>query len=278
MQKYTIHMDVKVNDCIEIIPISDIHILSSTFDKELLKQVVDYIKSKDNVYFIGLGDYGEFIKPYDKRFDPLTNYPDLKVKDLADIVNVELNEVKKQLTPILNSDKCLGLAEGNHDLKLTKDGSGHIVKNLCNEFNLRYLGYSGYLKFVFSRTSTSKRNFLVYYHHGWTSSRSTGSLVNAVKNLALTHNCHLAVSGHSHSKVCTGPMDVSSYDGPMQKQGIVCGAFKRGVDFEKHTWEESRGYDIQKHQMGTWIVQVKPFPARNEKFTFRILDFDPVWI
>jgi hypothetical protein len=278
MQKYTIPVKVAINDCIEIIPISDIHILSTTFDKSLLKQIVDYVKTRNNVFWVGVGDYGEFIKPYDKRFDPLTTYPDLKVKDLADIVNVELTALKKELLSILTPEKCLGLAEGNHDLKLTKDGSGHIVKNLCDEFKLRYLGYSGYLKFTFSRTKTAQRNFIMYYHHGWVSSRSVGTLVNSVKTLALTHDCHIAVSGHSHAKVSTGPIDVSSYNGPIQKQGIVCGAFKRGVDFEKHTWEESKGYDMQKHQMGTWIIQVKPFPSKNEKLTFRILDFDPMWL
>lgn len=278
MQKYTIPLKVTVNDCIEIVPISDIHVLSTTFDKDLLKQVVNYVHTRNNVYWFGIGDYGEFIKPYDKRFDPVTCYPDLKVKDLADIVNVELTALKKELLPILTPEKCLGLAEGNHDLKLSKDGSGRIVQSLCNEFKLRYLGYSGYLKFTFSRTTTSKRNFILYYHHGWTVSRTVGSLVNAAKNLALTHNCHIAVSGHSHAKACTGPIDVSTFDGPILKQGIVCGAFKKGVDFEKHTWEESKGFLPQKYQMGTFIVQIKPFPSREEKLTFRVLDFDPVWV
>jgi len=250
MKRTSININVKNNSVINIVPLFDLHILHPTFDKKLYNDVVSFIRRTPNTYSIFGGDVGEFINFKDKRFDPTHCYPDLKVKDLADIVKKETEVFESMTAPILNSNKCLGMMTGNHDNKLNKDGFGHIIQNLCNKHGLRYLGYSGFIKLLFQKfRSSTFRKFEIFYHHGW----------------------------HAHSKESL-IVDYQTFGGPRKKVGLLCGAFKKGVDWDVETWEESRGYDQNKYNLGTWLIQLRPFPADGGKFDFRYIDLDLKWI
>ena len=271
----------KINSVVTIVPIFDTHILNPTFDKEMYKKCINYIANKDATYWFGGGDYGEFIKIKDKRFNALSCYPDLKVKDLARIVDLEREIFEEETGPILNPEKCLGLGEGNHDIKISKEGDGEIVRDLCTAHNVRYLGYSGFIKLVFSRgASTTSRSFTIYYHHGWSAARMTGGKVNYIERMAKDNDCNIAVTGHCHTRVTTGPIDIPSMNSnkPLLKYGIICGSWKRGVGWGKMTWEETRGYGQDYHRMGTWAIQIIPFPSNNQTITFRVIPFDAEWV
>ena len=90
MKRSIINIPSKSDDVINIIPIFDLHILHPTFDRTLYSKVIDFIKNTPNTYWFGGGDYGEYINIKDKRFDPSQCYPDLRVKDLIDIVAKEI--------------------------------------------------------------------------------------------------------------------------------------------------------------------------------------------
>jgi len=278
VEKITVPIQTtKVNEVINIVPIYDVHILNPTFQKKMYKQCIDFIAKTPNTYWFGGGDYGEFIRYTDKRFNPTHCYPDLKVKDLANIVDIEMKEFETLTGSILTPEKCFGLGEGNHDLKLD-DGSGNIVTKMCNNHGLKNLGYSGYIKLTLTRgASNSSKSFKIYYHHGWSTARTSGAKVNYVEKMALRHDCHVAVTGHCHSRTTTGPIDVSTFDGPALRYGIICGAWKSGVDFGQLTWEETRGYEQEHYKMGTWIIQIIPFPSGGGPMIFRVIEFDPLW-
>jgi len=60
--------DVKRGDRFSIIPLADIHIGNAATDEKLLASTVQRIKDDDAAYWVGLGDYCEFINRSDKRF------------------------------------------------------------------------------------------------------------------------------------------------------------------------------------------------------------------
>jgi len=278
MKRTVVDISTKSNDVINIVPIFDTHILHPTFDKETYTQVVSFIRRTPNTYWFGGGDYGEYINFKDKRFDPTHCYPDLKVRDLGDIVKKEIEVFEQMTAPILNPRKCLGLGTGNHDNKLNKDGFGHIAQNLCDKHDLRYLGYSGFIKLLFRKfRSSTFRKFEIFYHHGWSAPRTPGGRVNNLDKMVKSHDCDLSVTGHAHSKESL-IVDYQTFGGPKKKVGLLCGAFKKGVDWDVETWEESRGYDQNKYNLGTWLIQLRPFPADGGKFDFRYLDLDLKWL
>lgn len=278
MRKVTKSINTNVNGIINIIPIFDIHIINSTFDKKLYEKTVEYIATHPNTYWFGGGDYSEFINFKDKRFSPDDLYPDLKVGDLADIFQKEIDMFKDMTEPILTPDKCLGLMVGNHENKIAKSGEGYFVKELCKEYSLDYLGYSGYIRLSCSRgRSNTVRKFQIYYHHGWSAPRTQGGRVNNLVKMAMSHDCDVAITGHAHGRITTGPLDYGTFDGPKRKYGVLCGSFKKGVDFGVSSWEEKRGYDSAKNQMGTYIIQVKPYPTGDEPIEFRVSEFEPEW-
>lgn len=279
MRRNTIKINTSINEHINIIPIADLHIMNATFDKKAYERTVEYIATHDNTYWFGLGDYGEFINFKDKRFTPGELYPDLKIGDLSNLFQKEIDMFKDMTEPILTPEKCLGLAIGNHDNKIARSGEGDIVGNLCNEYDISYLGYSGFLRLSCSRgRSNTVRKFQIYYHHGWSAPRTQGARVNNLVKIVLGHECHVAVVGHAHGRVCTGPLDYGTFNGPERRYGILCGAFKRGVDFEIETWEETRGYDQNKHQMGTYMIQLRPYPTGDAPMEYRVLEFEPSWM
>jgi hypothetical protein len=278
MRKITKNINTNINGIINIIPIFDVHIINATFDKKLYEKTVKYIETHPDTYWFGGGDFCEFINFKDKRFAPGELYPDLKVGDLADIYQKEIDMFKDMTKSILTPDKCLGLMIGNHENKIAKSGEGDIINNLCKEYNIPYLGYSGYLRLSFTRgRSNTVRKFQIYFHHGWSAPRTQGARVNNLVKMAYSHECHIAVTGHAHGRVCTGPLDYGTFNGSERKYGILCGSFKKGVDFEIETWEESRGYDQGQNQIGTYIIQVKPYPTGDEPMEFRVLEFEPDW-
>jgi len=273
-----VDIQVKVNDVINIVPIFDLHILHPTFDKELYTKVVSFIRRTSNTYVLFGGDYGEYINFKDKRFNPSHCYPSLKVRDLADIVKKEIDVFEELSAPILNPSKCLGLMTGNHDNKMDKDGFGRIVQNICDKYKLRYLGYSGFMRLVFQKfRSSAFRKFEIYYNHGWAAPRTSGGRVNNLYKMVIEHDCDLNITGHSHSKESV-IVDYQSFGGPRKKVGLLCGAFKKCVDWNVETWEESKGYPQGKYNLGTWLIQLRPFPSDDGKIDFRFVDLDLNWL
>jgi len=279
MRRNVIKINTSVNEYINIIPIFDVHILNATFDKKLYEKTVEYINTHDNTYWFGGGDYSEFINFKDKRFAPGELTPDLKIGDLSNIFQKEIDMFKDMTESILTPEKCLGLGIGNHEDKIAKSGEGDIVGELCKEYNLNYLGYSGFLRLSCSRgKSNTVRKFQIYYTHGWSAPRTQGARVNNLVKLVLGHECHIAVAGHAHGRVTTGPLDYNTFDGPKCKYGILCGAFKKGIDWNVETWEEKKGYDMAENQMGTYVIQLRPYPTGDTPMEYQVIEFNPSWL
>lgn len=124
---------------------------------------------------------------------------------------------------------------------------------------------------------SSKRKFTIYYHHGWFTGRRPGSKVNNAELMALYNDCDVSVTGHCHTRVSSGPIDYSTYNGPKLKYGLVCGSFTKGVDFDKISYPEERGFNPQRYGMGSWAINVMPFPSNDDPLMFTAEEFNLKW-
>ena len=92
--------------------LGDIHCGTIHCVEDKIQAKVAEIDKEKNAYWIGVGDYGEFITPGDKRFDPSQKAIADWVKT-DDIAKSQEEWIIKLFDPIRK--KCIGLLYGNHE-------------------------------------------------------------------------------------------------------------------------------------------------------------------
>jgi predicted phosphodiesterase len=196
-------------DVFRIVPIGDVHIGARACDEKRLKQVVDRIAADDSCYWIGLGDYCDFISRSDFRFEP-ENLPDwMTLPDLADVVKVERDRFLGIIEPI--AAKCLGLIEGNHETAIKRHYERDVFSEIVYaiketggiEGNLA-LYYNGWLVLNFYRTKPGERKQTISkirlsLHHGFVGGKLAGAKALNMQRWLWTHDCDIAIFGHSHN-------------------------------------------------------------------------------
>lgn len=166
IQKYIIKKDKLI-----FVPFGDQHFGHVNCDKQMIKNVIKFIKTNDCVW-LGGGDYADAIIPTDRRFDYRSIDEQYKTPQL------QYNKIGELLKPIAN--KCLGLLDGNHDIIHWKRQAHNYVMELANRLNVPYLTIDAFLRFYFEKYKT---NFDVYTHHGWTGARTKGGKIARIYDL-----------------------------------------------------------------------------------------------
>lgn len=198
------------SDVVKITPIGDVHIGGRDCNKALLDKCIDRIAEDDNHYWIGMGDFGEFINYRDKRFDPAELDPEISCADLANLPRVQSDMIARRLFKIRK--KCLGLLHGNHEETIRLRHEQDIHWNLLhsvyepdNAFGIQSpngydLGYSAIMRVRFKRADTS-RVLYIYLHHGAGGGRKTGGKINRLEDAAVSFpDCQMYLMGHVHDK------------------------------------------------------------------------------
>uniref|UniRef100_A0A6M3J859 Calcineurin-like phosphoesterase n=1 Tax=viral metagenome TaxID=1070528 RepID=A0A6M3J859_9ZZZZ len=158
--------------------LGDIHAGTIHCVEEYIQRKVREIKEDRNTYWIGMGDYAEWITPKDKRFDPAQKV----IADWVEPDNIAETQTKwlvNLLSPIKN--KCVGLLYGNHEDSIRMYNHDNVQKNLCERLGVDNLGYSCFLRLFFHRDN-SKETHLVKgaFTHG-----ASGAVTEGAKLMAL---------------------------------------------------------------------------------------------
>lgn len=139
---------------------------------------VDEIKNKKNAYWLGGGDYAEWITPKDKRFDP-----DQKAiapwVEPDNIAHCQTEWLTKLFYPIRK--KCIGLLYGNHENSIRVYNHDNVIKNLCANLEVDNLGFSCFLRLFFRRDNSAESHLVKgTFTHG-----SSGAITEGAKLMAL---------------------------------------------------------------------------------------------
>lgn len=193
------------SDVVKITPIGDIHIGGRDCNIKLLRACVNKIKEDPNHYWVGMGDYGEYIMLNDPRFDPNEVDENTKVKDLKNLHSIQMQKIAHELDPI--KERCLGLLSGNHDEVIAKHYHRDVHSDFCALLQTKYslnIGYSAILKLRFRRqASTGSVMLQMYAHHGAGGGMLKGAKVNRIMSLANKFPfCDIYAMGHVHERVC----------------------------------------------------------------------------
>lgn len=195
-------------DIFTIVPIGDIHIGAIGCNEQLLKKVVKRIQSDPHCYWVGMGDYCDFIRMSDRRFDPAVLADWVEVADLVDLPKRQVERVLSFLNPI--ADKCLGLIEGNHERTIKqwseRDVFSEIVSGVKAAAKMKTdqqlgFGASGWLRLRFERGSKGVHIYTISLHHGFVGGKLAGAKALNMQRWLWTHRCDLALFGHSHNQM-----------------------------------------------------------------------------
>lgn len=262
-----------------IYPIGDFQVGNVNVNEKLLEQVIKEIEQDPNAYWIGMGDYGDYINRSDKRFNPRTLVPWITVFDLGDIAGAQMRRLDELLTPI--APKCLGMLSGNHE----EDNYQHYERDVYSDLvtivkqkggfpadHDLALGYQGYVQLAFYRRpdKQSGRRFTLSLHHGFGGGKRIGSKMNNMELWLWTHECDVALFGHTHNSgaIPAGVeyVDMAQRIRTKKRWGCYTGTFlldkTQGVD----------GYEVRKGMLplpyGGCKLKIRPF---HEERPIRVL-------
>ena len=279
--------NVARTDKFKISPIGDIHMGAAACDEKALKAVIKKVAQEDNHYWIGMGDYGDFINMKDPRFS-VTNLSEWITRDeMVDIAKAQRNRILKFFEPIAH--KCLGLMCGNHETSVARyyerDVYGEIISGIkeAGNFDPEHrlgLGYYGWiiLKFYSSKKKNAKGGMVAVkfnLHHGFVGGKLAGAKALNMQRWLWSHECDVAIFGHSHN-VSAQPEAVEWVDkhGNIKTQvrkGLYAGSFLKTVNDNKKgvsTYSEIKGFFPLPHGV---VPHVKLRPrALNEMDRIRI--------
>ncbi len=179
MEVKDIHIPYKrSNSTFYLYGLGDIHAGTIHCVEDHIKRKIDEIKNKKNAYWIGMGDYAEFITPKDKRFDP-------NLKSIAEwvepdnIAHCQTEWLSKLFDPIRK--KCVGLLYGNHENSIRIYNHDNVIKNLCENLGVDNLGFSCFLRLFFHRKNSNESHLIKgAFTHG-----SSGAITEGAKLMAL---------------------------------------------------------------------------------------------
>ena len=235
-------------DTFKLVYFSDIHWLAKACaEKQVLQQVRD-IADDPFTFWIGGGDYGEFIGYGDaKRFDPDAVSEKVTVKDLARLGKVTYTGIRDLFKPIAH--KCLGLIVGNHEKQYMRRLQQEDLHGwLCTELDVADLGYSCLMDVVFCRAAGAtpklmpkvhdgnhSKSFRIWCHHGAGAAQTKGGKINRLTSFMRNFDADIFFMGHVHDQM-GARLQVLEADRDCLKltnrtklgviSGLVCGALK----------------------------------------------------
>jgi len=194
-----------------IYPIGDVHDGAAACDLKELKKTIKAVQDTPNTFWIGMGDFNDWISTNDPRFTPDAVSEDEKTHWRKQWLQNTNRKTAQRYEPI--ADKCLGLLDGNHELNIIKryffsptedlaQRIGQVRKDNADDL---YLGYEGFIKihiiqnFRKNKAPKQRYSLTIYCNHGFGGGKMPGSHANNLLNLATQIDADVYIMGHNHN-------------------------------------------------------------------------------
>jgi predicted MPP superfamily phosphohydrolase len=240
---------IAFKDKLNIIPLSDLHLGARSCSERKLDSLLNWVLNKEDTYTIILGDIVDAITRQDlKRFTEHTIKSEL-LTQLDSLLNAQRDLAVKKLRPLADAGKIISIGMGNHEYSIAKHYSFNITKDICQELNVNYGGYSSFTRLtVKKRGRDAKKNVIILCHHGWGASRRSGGALNKRENLLLYFNADIILLGHDHQKFAKRliRLDITRRNTPklVHKPVIIAatGSFQKTYSEGEITYAERMGF------------------------------------
>jgi len=196
MEVRKVVIDYRTGDEKKIYVVGDTHIGTIHFaEAEFTQKVLRAIEKDDHAYWIGMGDYCEFITHTDSRWDDGSLAPWVHKDNIAEDQMVRFMDL---VSPIKH--KCLGLLYGNHEDSYRLHGGGDVHKNLCTRLGVLDLGFSCIYHFHFVR-DRSRRLIRGVFTHGSSGAITKGAKTNVLVRFMHDFEGDMYAMGHLHDTI-----------------------------------------------------------------------------
>ena len=269
------------SDEFKIWNLSDLHLGAKGCAEKQLAQDIKKIANDPFSFFLGGGDYCDFIGYSDKRFDPDAVADWITVKDLGDLGNRLMKRVRDLFYPIRH--KCLGILIGNHERKYELHTEHESLHHwLCQELQVPYLGYSCLFDIHFCQILRSKKPpelhdslpprrgenrhsesnvFRVFAHHGAGYAVTPGGKLNKLIGAMNAFEADLYFLGHVHDQMGRRePVLAANEDCTKLIQrvrlGVISGSYLKTYNQGSISYGEQKMY--RPTSLGAAVVKIRP--------------------
>jgi hypothetical protein len=225
-------------------PIGDSHIGTKHCTESDLQKIITEIKDNPQAIWIGMGDYGEFITPSDKRWDS-KSIADWLIGKQDNVAEEQTKRLVELFSPIV--DKCIGLLEGNHEDAIRRFLHTDVQTNLCDRLKLPNLGYSTWVKLRFSRENSNEHHvYKCVFSHGSGWAITPGAKMNRLQRFMSAFDARIYGMGHMHDIITHTVPYLELSDANIIKQKERVGAIT-GCWFKTYSQGVSASYGEKKN-------------------------------
>ncbi len=233
------------------------------FDRAAWEEFKDRFKSTPNAYGLGLGDYGDFVRPSQRaRILAALAHDDSTHAQVDDQVRRVQDKLLDEMQFL--EGRLVGLHTGHH-VWTFRDGSNSDMR-IASALKAKYLGWVASTRLSLGRPTDKVNTFsyTVVSTHGSGSSRKIGGTVNWLEgNIAQSFICDHVVMGHAcKSATAVAPeRQIVRRHGPagLEQQVTRCtlvGGFHRGyTDGWETSYVERAGFSPQPVMWG--VIRIK---------------------
>ena len=225
----------------QIYPFGDIHAGSIDCAEDKVKKQIDIIQHGKDAYWIGMGDMIEAITESDPRWNTMGIAPWV---ERDNIIESQRHWIVNLLKPIAN--KCIAYLTGNHEESVHRHQNCDVSRNICNDLEMPYAGYSCFVELIFERkSSTESHKFIIHAWHGAGAAQTEGAQLLRLKRLVKDNEADVFLMGHLHSIVhdITDRLCVRNHKVKKVPQiATITGSWKKSYGAEYISWEEIKGF------------------------------------
>lgn len=180
-------------ETVEVFPLSDLHVGSSTTDYKLFDKFIKHILAAPNRFIIYNGDN---INNATKNSKSNVYSESMRPREQKKWLINELKPVR---------DRILVFVEGNHEARSAKETDQSIVEDIAEALGKPslYREDEAYIKLTFGkRTGNGKRQcYGIYVTHGSGGGGTPGAALNRLEKVALGTEADCYIVGHVHKKM-----------------------------------------------------------------------------
>lgn len=200
---FTIHEfspKFKRGEKIFIVPFGDVHRSTKRCSevkwKEFCYNMSSRIALGENIYFLGMGDYDDFMSAGERIKIQNADLHETTEEKIDEVLDRHVNILVKELE--FAKGRFIGLIEGNHYGRYFNSGITTTQK-MCEMLQCSYLGGSSFIRL--SLAMGEKRMAVdIFAHHGLGGGSTGGSSINSVERMATVAEADIYLMAHDHKK------------------------------------------------------------------------------
>jgi len=179
-------------ETIKIYPVSDVHVGTSNFEREMFINFIEEIDRTPNAFIILCGDL--------LNNNILGSVGNMFEDDMTP--SEQKKWLREKLMPIKN--KILAVVSGNHDSRNRKVADCDPVEDICDYLGISklYQPIEAFVKITFGKcgTGANKQMYGIYMTHGNGGGKMVGASLNNIERLAMSVSADIFVMGHVHKR------------------------------------------------------------------------------